>query len=377
MKRTLISTLALGALLAATNLQAEQSAAEQFFVNPKQGDLKFSSVGRLAFGPSGLLLIGDPRSASVVALDTKDTGPVTKLQKRVDDIEALFAARLGAPAKDVKIIDMAVNPASGKTYFSVQRGNDPVLMVVGPNGKARDFDYQNSEYLRITLPEGDSAKLRNLTDLAFAEDRIIIAGQSSEEFANKIFSVPVPLKGGVSADYVSAETYHVAHGRWETKAPIQSFIPYEENGQQYVVGAFACTPIAKFPISDLKNGGKIKGTSVVELGSGNRPRDMFTYSSGGKNWVVTNTQRFKTKLGPSAYWGARVDMNYLALSAPDAINENAARRDYQNTSGPGAKGIEVVDELFGAILVSQLNGPEVVVLREDGDKKALELTRLP
>ena len=39
----------------------------------------------------------------------------------------------------------------------------------------------------------------------------------------------------------SAETYHVAHGKWETKAPITSFVPLEENGKHYVVGSFACT----------------------------------------------------------------------------------------------------------------------------------------
>ena len=28
----------------------------------------------------------------------------------------------------------------------------------------------------------------------------------------------------------SAETYHVAHGRWETKAPMSVLIPFKEGG---------------------------------------------------------------------------------------------------------------------------------------------------
>ena len=47
------------------------------------------------------------------------------------------------------------------------------------------------------------------------------------------------------ASVFSAETYHVAHRKWETKAPIQSFIPYTSKGETFVVGAFACTPVAK------------------------------------------------------------------------------------------------------------------------------------
>src|SRR5690606_22293138 len=139
-----------------------------------------------------------------------------------------------------------------------------------------------------------------------------------------------------------AETFHVAHNKWETKAPIQSFIPWEEDGEFYVVGAFACTPIAKFPIRGLESGAKIKGTSVVELGSGNRPRDMIIYERDGEEWLVTNTQRFKENLfGPSKFWAARIKLAYLDAKQPEEINENAARRNVNAPDGPGAKGIEV------------------------------------
>jgi hypothetical protein len=222
-----------------------------------------------------------------------------------------------------------------------------------------------------------------VTDLAWGKDSIVVAGQSSEEFANKIYQIPAPLAHGENADFFSAETYHVAHRKWETKAPIQSFIPWEEDGEFYIVGAFACTPIAKFPIGDLESGTKIKGTSVVELGSGNRPRDMFTYEKDGEEWLVTNTQRFKENLfGPSKYWAARVKLKYLDADSPDDTNENAARRDTNAPDGPEAKGIEVVDSLFGAVIVSQLENAEVVVMREtdpgnEDAPHAVELVTLP
>jgi hypothetical protein len=277
---------------------------------------------------------------------------------------------------------MAVNPASGKIYFSLTRTEDrqAVLVRINADGKVEALALDKMEYVRMTLPSSDSAKLRNVTDLAFVEDQIVVAGQSSEEFANKVFVFPAPFENGATARFYSAETYHIAHRRWETKAPIQSFVPYEEDGKHYIVGAFACTPIAKFPLEGFEDGAKLKGTSVVELGSGNRPRDLFIYEKAGEKWLVANTQRFKdNSFGPSKYWGARVDLSYLSASKPDEINENAPRRNVNEPSGRKAKGIEVVDELFGAVLVSQLANDIVVVLRETPDAKRhdLEMARMP
>ena len=101
--------------------------------------------------------------------------------------------------------------------------------------------------------------------------------------SSKIYSIPLPMEHGNSAAVYSTETFHVAHGRWETRAPIQSFIPVQENGKTYIVGSFSCTPIAKFPVDGLEDGAKVKGTSIVELGSGNRPIDMFIYNKDGKD----------------------------------------------------------------------------------------------
>lgn len=381
MKKYFCCSLLLAALV--SPLPAAEQAAEAYFKNPSKGGLEFSSSGKIAFGPSGILLVSDPRSAAVVAIETGDTGPVKKLSKRVDDIEAALAKAAGVA--EVLIVDMAVNPASGKIYFSVTErpGNRPHLLVLNADGSLESLDLADLAHVRMTLPSAENAQLRNVTDLAWGKDSVIVAGQSSEEFANKIYEIPAPLENGENGRFFSAETFHVAHNKWETKAPIQSFIPWEEDGDFYVVGAFACTPIAKFPISELESGAKIKGTSVVELGSGNRPRDMFIYERDGVEWLVTNTQRFKENLfGPSKYWAARIRMDYLDADSAENTNENAARRKVSNPSGPEAEGIEVVEALFGAVIVSQLENDEIVVMREtDPAKKdaphSIELVLLP
>lgn len=377
------SLLLLCTLLAATALRAETKSASSYFAKPVTGKVELSSIGKIAFGPGGMLLISDPKSASIVAVDTGDAGPVQRLGKRVDDIEAVLAK--AAKLESLLVVDMAVNPASGKVYFAAtgRPGNQPLLLALAADGSVSTVTLDTVAHVRMTLPSAENAQLRNVTDLAWGGDSVIVAGQSSEEFANKIYEIPAPLENGENARFFSAETFHVAHNKWETKAPIQSFIPWEEDGEFYVVGAFACTPIAKFPISELESGSKIKGTSVVELGSGNRPRDMFIYEKDGVEWLVTNTQRFQKNLfGPSKYWAARVRMDYLDADSPENTNEKAARRNVKAPSGPEAQGIEVVEALFGAVIVSQLENAEVVVMRESDPAKedaphSVELVSLP
>jgi hypothetical protein len=374
--------LAASALLAVTatfNSPAQAApkpaGAQAFLQNPQKGNPGLKSIGKISFGPHGLLLIAEPRAASFVAIATGDTGPVQKLKQRIGDVEGLLAARMGGA---VQINDLAVNPASGKIYLSITRQTDKqtALITIDADGRAQDFSFENVEYVRVGLPRGENSQVRNIAELAFAKDRVILAGASNEEFSSKIYSVPLPLTHGVTGTVLSAETYHVSHRKWETKAPIQSFIPHEENGKHYIVGAFACTPIAKFPLDGLASGEKVQGVSVVELGSGNRPLNMLSYEKGGRKWVVTTTQRFRDNLfGPSKYWGVRIDAAHITVNEPGKINENAVRRNVKESAGPA--GIEIVDALFGVVKMGQLQNDEIVVLRENEGKHALELARLP
>ncbi|HEY6170373.1 MAG TPA: hypothetical protein VI454_20240, partial [Verrucomicrobiae bacterium] len=303
--RTSIRTglFALAAVIATTALifatthhlcaAGKTASAREFMKGAQAGGLKLGSIGAMNFGPGGLLLVAEPRGASIVAIDTGDTGPVQKLKQRIDDVAALVDGTLGAPAGGTRIVDLAVNPASGRIYLAVVRVKDslPTILTIDAGGKVGTLGFDKVSWVRVPLPASDQMKIGNITDVAFAGDRVLAAGASSEEFSSKIFSLPLPMEHAKSGAVFSAETYHVSHHKWETKAPISSFIPYEENGKHFVVGAFACTPIAKFPLDDLKSGANVKGTSVVELGSGNRPIDMFTYEHGGKRWLVTHTQR--------------------------------------------------------------------------------------
>jgi hypothetical protein len=370
-----ILALTLGSVTAAA---PQSSATSQYLKNPAKGDPALKSIGPLAFGENGLLLIAEPNASSIVAVDTGDIGPVAKLTAPVEDTASLIASALSATPAQIQIVDMAVNPASGKTYFSVENNaaKKVSIVVVDGSGKAKELGLASFDHVRVTLPAADSVSIKKISDLALADKVLLVTGQSNEEFSSKIFSIPLPLDSSATGSIFSAETFHVSHNKWETKAPITSFVPFTDKGVPCVLGAFACTPIAKFPLKDLSSGANVRGTSVVELGSGNRPLDVFTYTNGTGSWIVTNTQRFKQPyFGPSKFWGVRVSTDLLARNSPEQTNEKAIRRDVKE--GAKTDGIEVLEMLQGASQIDKLSNSEMIVLREAGDKLRLEVCPLP
>jgi hypothetical protein len=53
----------------------------------------------------------------------------------------------------------------------------------------------------------------------------------------------------------------------------------------------------KIPVSELKAGNKVKGTTIAELGAGNRPLDMIVYTKGDKHFIMmANSRRGVMKL---------------------------------------------------------------------------------
>jgi hypothetical protein len=368
--------LALSAVAALT-LQAAPLPAAQSLKNSTKGDPALKSIGPISFGSDGVLLIAEPGVPAVVAVSTGDTGATKALAQPVSDTAGAIASALGTTADKIQIVDMAAN-ASGSIYFSVRDtgAKSVAIVVISPDGKATKLDLSKLEHVRVALPKSETAAVRNLSDLAMTHDRVLVTGQSNEEFSSKIFSIPLPLDASASGTIYSAETDHVAHGKWETKAPIQSFIPHNDNGTPCVLGAFACTPLAKFPLKDLSSGANVRGTSVVELGSGNRPLDVFAYTNAKGSWVVTNTQRFREPyFGPSKYWGVRINMDLINRNAPEETNEKALRRNIKDPSQ--TPGIEILDSLSGAVQIDRLDDARMVVLREDGDKLKLEVAALP
>ncbi|QDU98681.1 hypothetical protein [Lignipirellula cremea] len=353
-------------------------AADAVLGKTTTGAPEIRSIQVLAFAPDGVLLVGDGAGSQIFAIATDDTSSRPALAKPIDGVDGLIGARLGTNAKGVEIVDLAVNPASQAVYMAVRKQDDKsyAILHVDGSGQLKELDLgDQTRYARLKL-DGGSAPITSITDVAWADGRLVAAGRANDAFASKIFSVYGPLDNDQAGEVYSTESYHVSHRRWETKAPMSVLIPLQENGKSYVIGAFSCTPIVKYPLDSLSSGDTIKGQSVLELGSGNRPIDMFLYEKDGVSFVLSNTFRFhheKRPFGPSPYWTVKFQQS--VLSENDDINEQALQRLKGND--PATDKVELVEAYHGVMQMDQLNSTHAVVLREGDEGLSLAPLLLP
>jgi hypothetical protein len=347
--RSLFSLAAIVAVSAGT------AVAGPFTDSLKPGNPTPKTISSIAFGPEGVLFLGDSSGSQVVAIATGDTSPAAPGDVNVDNIGEKLAAALGTTAANVTINDVKVNPASGNVFIAATRkgaNGGPIVVKLGRDGKIAEVPMKNVPTANTTLPgNGRTA----ITGLAFVEGKVVVAGLSNEEFASTLWAVPYPFtridKG------TGVEIYHGAHGKFETKSPVQSFVPYQIGGADYLLAAYTCTPLVKFPVADLKPGQKVRGTTIAELGNRNKPLDMIVYQKGGKDFVlIANSARGVMKLPAEP------------IATAKAITSRAAPK----TGVP----YESVAELEGELQLDKLDNERVLLLVKAQDG-VLNLKTIP
>jgi hypothetical protein len=272
-------------------------------LQPGKADIK--SAGALAFGPDNILFVGDTPGATVWALDVQDRAPAKSSGSvEVTGINQKIAALLGTSPDQILINDTAVNPVSKNIYISVSRGRGPeavpVILRVDAAGKISEVPLDNVAHSSVKFIDPPAAstngrQVETITAIAYVNGNVIVAGLSNEEFSSTLRSLPFPFTGAVKG--AGIQIYHGSHGRFETAAPVRTFVPYEIDHQQEILAAYTCTPLVKIPVSQLKPGAKVEGTTIAELGAGNRPIDMLVYEKGGKHFILmANSSRGVMKL---------------------------------------------------------------------------------
>jgi hypothetical protein len=132
-----------------------------------------------------------------------------------------------------------------------------------------------------------------VTDMAYVDGSLLVAGLSNEEFSSKLRRIPFPFTENVTS--TSLEIFHVSHGRWETAAPIRTFVPYDEG--RGILASYTCTPVVHFPLADLVPGVKTIGRTVADLGAMNQPLDMISFRQHGDEYLlVANTSHGLLKI---------------------------------------------------------------------------------
>ena len=192
------------ALLAAAVLAlvAPARAEEKLLDGLKSGTPELKAAGRFAFGPDGILFVGDSVSASVFALDTGDRTPATtKDAPKVMDLGDKVASLLGIEAKQLRVNDMAVNPLTGNVFFSLSRGTGPdakpAVVKVDRTGKVGELNLNGIKFASAKLPNPtEKARQDSITHLEYVKGKVYIAGLSNEEFASTLRADSVPVHLG-------------------------------------------------------------------------------------------------------------------------------------------------------------------------------------
>jgi hypothetical protein len=325
----------------------------------KKGTPEIKSAGHLAFGPDGVLFVGDAKSATVFAIATGDTdGDANEARHDLQGLNAKLEELL--KQKDIAVNDLAVNPSSGTAYLSVSCGADmtPAIVKVLPGGKLEAMSTSNIDFSMVQLPnapvdalQGEGRRRRNprdeaITDLVFFDGRMLVSGRTGDESGySRVRELIFPFE---EADQgTNVEIYHGNHGRFEDNAVVRTFVPFNIGGEPQLLAGFTCTPLVKFPIKSLGSGQQVKGTTVAELGNRNVPLDMIVYQKDGKDFLLmTNSVRGVMKI------------------STDDIERSEGITD--RVAGIAGQSYETIESLENVVQLDRLNdGNAVVIMATD------------
>jgi hypothetical protein len=333
--------------------------------------IHLQSAGVMHFAPDGILFLADSRAGAVYAIDVGEQHRDTSASLvRIDDVDQKIAAALGTTRDEIRVHDMVAHPLSQSLYFSLTRGRGDagvpvVVRVTKVDETVTVLPLENIRHARAALDDapaldaktswGASQRTMTITDLALVDGELYVAGLSNEEFASALRRLPYPF--GRAPARTAVEIYHTSHDRWETAAPIESFLPITLNGKPSLIAGYGCSPIVVFSRADFASKQRLRGKTVSELGGGNRPFDMIRYvNESGKEYVlIANSHRTLTRLDPAEI-----------AAAPEMTT--SVKQAYE----PAGVGYLPVAS-FGVLQLDNYNRAGIVLLERDADDGSLNV----
>lgn len=290
-----------------------------------KGKVPLQSISVMTFSPEGILFLGDSRLGKVFALDLEDRQVNDSREAfELEDIESKLGALLGTDARGVIIHDLAVNPVSQNIYLAVSRAdarrvgfwklpNDiaeaTILLRIRPSGEFVEVDLSMIRFSMAEVPRVVEAGTENwresdrrteaITDLAYDNGKLFIAGLSNEEFSSSLRVLDFPFNNNSS--FSTIEVWHVAHGKFETEAPIRTLLPYDIQGEKYILASYTCTPFVSIPVAEIQGSQHLKSKTLGEFGYGNMPIDIISYVSQRNNreyLLMSNSSKALIRIDP-------------------------------------------------------------------------------
>jgi len=302
MKKVITSILT--AVFALSTLWANDELKKDFVT----GNPDIQSIHALTFGPEGILFIGDSKAAKVVAIDMGNAQKAVNENLNIRNLEGLLSDLLGSESDQFQIVDMAVNPQNENVYIAVNHSSGKSLLFLVRNNSLSPVSLDNVAFSKVNLinPVAADAKDRRgrslrkwaISDLSYANGKLMLSGLSNAEFASTFRAIPFPFSE--KQEFSSLEIYHAAHGQYETNSPIKTFTTMTLNDTPHIIASYTCTPLVVFPMNQLKAGAHTKGRTVAELGNWNTPLDIIEMEKGGERYILlANTNRALMKINVS------------------------------------------------------------------------------
>jgi hypothetical protein len=141
----------------------------------------------------------------------------------------------------------------------------------------------------------------------------------------------------------SLEIFHVSHGKWETAAPIRTFVPYE-NGRS-ILASYTCTPVVYFSLEEMKAGAQARGRTVAELGAMNQPIDMVSFTQDGDEYLLISNSSHPL----------------MKIKCSDVDSQEALTEPKEPRGVPREE-----EDLAGIGRLANLNGGYVLAIQRDG-----------
>jgi hypothetical protein len=341
-------------------------------LNATAADVK--SISRLAAGPSNILFVADWKAARVhaISLPAAQQRPAGTAFN-ILDLESLLSAQVGG-AK-VTVEDMVVRPGTAQVYVAVSYGaaKTPALIMVTSDRKARRIDLKAAASTSVALRDAPTSDYSfwketpersfTVTDMKWREGELFVAGLSNQDFASTLRRVKYPFDAKQSI--TSVEIYHAGHNLIETRAPIRAMSFASWGGKSYLVAAYTCTPLVTIPLDDLRDGAHIRGKTVAELGYGNTPADMISYS--------------RTEQGKTEDFLLLANFDRVSNVIPVSQLEATGSRPGMDKQVPFGQiaGVEVMQApLAGTLRLDNLDEKSFVVVRRRLEKDALQLVSI-
>ncbi len=287
------------------------------------------SVSRITFGAPDTLFVADWKDGSIHAfvLPTADT---TKDEQyfNLRDLDSILAKTL--KQSGIIIEDMVKRPESNEVYIAISYGAKkvPAIVMIKADGTAKVISTGKLKHSSVKLDKTPDGKLTfwnniphrsfTVTDMKWHKGELFIVGLSNQDFASTLRRIPYPFNGTSSLS--SIEIYHAIHDQLETRAPIRAMAFAELGGKSYLIAAYTCTPLVTIPLDELKDGAHVRGKTIAELGYGNAPLSMISYSMGTEDKkesyvILINLNRDADLMSVSSIEEAN---NKDELSAPPA-----------------------------------------------------------